>query len=337
MKIKTKITWDQIFILIPGKTSLVYVDRNDCLDDHMDMLQRCIEEQSFEEIHEKINDWYWESENAGIDTYCIEIRDKIITDYEISEDEGDALMEEHRDQIRDTIYDNLTDTVLEDLLSNTGRLIMHYDTGYYMESESWSWKDYEIRHERIKIKKHLGIPSNEYSYNDEIDMMIQQASYGGQLLIYFNLTQGFVEFIDNIEDAKSVTFSNYVFGIIDHCNGSGDICDAQIGNKATFVLNTNNFFFEKSIKYNWTYSIAGMSEDWTDNTDVVISKEIGFIDVEDSPQMILQKLEKMYNKTFKDGGCTFGDMDITRHRNTPYRNDFPCGNKCKDCNTFWID
>jgi len=337
MKTKSKITWEQIFELIPGKTSLVFVDRNDCLDDHTEMLQRCIEEKSFEEIHEKINEWYWESEESNVDDYCKEIANDLVNKYNITEEEAKEITDTNRDSIRDVLYDNCTDNTLSDLLSNTGRLIMHYDTGYYMEAESWCWKDYEIRYERIKIKKHLGIPSNVYTYNEQIDMMIQQASYGGQLLIYFNLKDSFVEFVDNLDECKSVVFKDYVFGIIDHCNGSGDICDIEISNEAHFSLNENNFFFEKSIKYNWTYSIAGMCEDWADNTDVVLSKENSKEKIEDSPQVLLQKLETKYNQTFKDGGCTSGDMDIKRHRNTPYRNNFPCGNKCTECGTFWID
>ena len=33
----------------------------------------------------------------------------------------------------------------------------------------------------------------------------------------------------------------------------------------------------------------------------------------------------------------FGDMNISRHKETPYRNDYPCGSRCEDCGTFWID
>ena len=40
---------------------------------------------------------------------------------------------------------------------------------------------------------------------------------------------------------------------------------------------------------------------------------------------------------FKTGGCTAGDMDMNRHRNTYYLNEFPCGTHCPHCHTFWID
>ena len=49
--------------------------------------------------------------------------------------------------------------------------------------------------------------------------------------------------------------------------------------------------------------------------------------------------EEFYIKTWNNGKgkCTFGDMNMKRHKDTPYRNDYPCGNKCSICNTFWID
>ena len=50
-----------------------------------------------------------------------------------------------------------------------------------------------------------------------------------------------------------------------------------------------------------------------------------------------QKQEALYEKRFREGGCTLGDMNHKRHRNTYYINSFPCGTKCPHCGTFWID
>lgn len=38
--------------------------------------------------------------------------------------------------------------------------------------------------------------------------------------------------------------------------------------------------------------------------------------------------EALYEKAFREGGCTFGDMNYRRHRDTFYINTFLCGNKC---------
>ena len=50
-----------------------------------------------------------------------------------------------------------------------------------------------------------------------------------------------------------------------------------------------------------------------------------------------QKQEALYEKRFREGGCTLGDMNHKRHKNTYYINSFPCGTKCPHCGTFWID
>lgn len=47
-----------------------------------------------------------------------------------------------------------------------------------------------------------------------------------------------------------------------------------------------------------------------------------------------RELDEKWRKT---RGCTFGDMNYSRHADKEYINDFPCGSKCKKCGTFWID
>ena len=49
--------------------------------------------------------------------------------------------------------------------------------------------------------------------------------------------------------------------------------------------------------------------------------------------------ENMYKLKWNNGNgtCTFGDMDIKRHKNTLCINEFPCGMRCTACGTFWID
>jgi hypothetical protein len=79
-----------------------------------------------------------------------------------------------------------------------------------------------------------------------------------------------------------------------------------------------------------------MVSNWADSTKVELtSANVG--DIRKSVNAELQQVEAKYNHTYKKGGCTFGDMDTYRHRNVIYINNYPCGNKCKDCGNFWID
>lgn len=80
-----------------------------------------------------------------------------------------------------------------------------------------------------------------------------------------------------------------------------------------------------------------MYSSFCDCTDVSFSKTSKKIKVKESSLHDELEKENQYNKTFKLGGCTPLDMDMQRHRNTYYLNEFPCGTHCPHCNTFWID
>lgn len=326
-----KIELKDVLKLLPEKISLIYVDYRDNLDEHHDLLQRCLSEGNFDELYEKADEWYMESEWQGIDYIKKELLKDLQSEFEIDEDEAEDIIEKFDDNIRDEIYERRDDDVLSDLISNTSAPIMHYDTGYEMESDSWKWTEKEVYKEMQSIKKFLGIRTKKH--NEAIEMMIRQATYGGNLLIYF---KGDIEEFMKIDDSiKSIEFSDAWIGITDHCNGSGDITQLS-GVSFKIPFSIQNVFYEESIKYNWTYAIAGMCSDWCDSTSYEFLKE-SKREVKLSSTNAYLEQEKKYNETFKNGGCTTGDMDYNRHRNTYYENNYPCGNKCKDCMTFWVD
>lgn len=321
-----------LIALIPEKVSLIYVHYNESLDEHEKLLQNIITSGNWDDINENIDEWFRECRWESIATIKKQLREELETMYGFDEDDCQSLIDLYEDEIEETIYDRDDSDPFKDLLDNTSNIIAHYDTGYSMDSESWNWSDAEVRLERIKIKKFLSIKKSDY--DDNIDMMIMQATYGGNLLIYFEMD--FDNFLNqDFDKIKSIEFTDAHIGIIDHCNGSGDITELP---KHSFKIpfDRENMFLEQSIKYNWTYSIAGMCRDWCESTSLkYLEEDLGKADK--SPTIELQKKEDYYNKMFKSGVCTFGDMDIKRHRNAVYVNNYPCGNKCTDCGTFWID
>lgn len=327
-----KITEEEIKELLPQRVSLYYVDYRDSLEDHHEIIQRCVSEGELAPLWEATDEWFGGGSYESEKHYKKELIQDIARKYDIDEDEAEGLLEEHDDFIRETLCERDDSDVIKDLLRNTSEFVAHYDTGYYVESDSWSWTESEIRAERQRIKKVLGIRNK--LHNDNIDMMIRQASYGGNLLIFFNLDVEY--FTDQSFEPKGIQFSNYHIGIIDHRGGSGDICEIH-RETVTLPFNRDNVWLEKSIKYNWTYAIADMCSGWCDSTGVtLLAEEVGG-EIETSSMVELQKRESKYNATFKAGSCTAGDMDYNRHRNKVYINNFPCGNKCTDCGTFWID
>jgi hypothetical protein len=81
-----------------------------------------------------------------------------------------------------------------------------------------------------------------------------------------------------------------------------------------------------------------MTDDWCSST----SFEFGYKEPKKKIEMKsdladIQKKNEEYEKVFKAGGCSSGDMNITRHRKTTYINNYPCGTRCGQCGTFWID
>lgn len=329
------ITLEQVKELMPEKVSLVYVDYNDSLDGHDQLVQDCIHAGNLDSLYENIDEWYQEAEWHGQEEVFRELAEDTIKKYDLEDsvhDVKEGIKEAWEDELRELMYDRLDDDTLKDLIRNTTNPTAHYDTGYYMESESWSWSEARVRLERMKIKKHLSITSSDY--DKCLDIMIMQAGYGGGLFVYFKLDLD--DFLKVPEGTSSITFNNAHIGIVNHGNGSGDITDLP-KHKFTLPFNRENVFLEKTIHYNWTYSIAGMTRDWCDSTDVTLGTEEVEGEIETSSTNDLLEQEKKYNETYRAGSCTYGDTNIDRHRNTKYVNEVPCGTHCPHCGQFWID
>ena len=324
----------EVLELLPKFTSLIYVDYMDSLDEQPKILQKCIHDGNIDAIYEQLDDWYYDSDLESVNSYKKELKEDICKKYSCSEEEADAFLEDYEDEIREAIYERCNDDTVKDLLRNTSKPICHYDTGYSIDTETWNFSEAMVRLERMKIKKHLGITSSKF--DSALDMMIMQCN-GGQLLIYFKAD--IEDFCKNESEEliKSICFNDAHIGIVDHAQGGGDVMEGFLkGENILLPFNKENIFLEKSIDYNWTYSIAGMSHDWCDDTKYTLGfTEVG--EIEESKTNEFLKKEEKLDAIFKAGGCTAGDMKYTRHRNIHYINNYPCGSKCMDCNTFWID
>lgn len=324
---------EEIVALLPEKVWLTYVDYRDSLDEHHLLLQNSIHANNLDGIYEKINEWYEEEEFQTMKLCIKELRSEMMLKFDITKKEAKEMIEHYEDDIKNDIYKRNNSDVIKDLMHNTNKFVCFYDTSYEMESESWSWDLKTIQQERQRIKKILKIRGTD-KYDDSIEDMIRMASYGGQLVVYFRINV--YDFINENNEPTVIKFSNPIVAVVNHSNGSGWYAELP-NHKFKMPYSCENVFIEKTIKYNFTYEVCGMSSDWCDATDVEFlhTKKRTIV-----PTSITNKhLEKenILNKIFKNGGCTFADMDINRHKNTPYGNDYPCGKKCTECGTFWID
>ena len=327
------ITFEDIKKHMDDSYNLIYIDYNDSLDEMPDLLQKCIEAGTLAPLCESVEDWgEWEA----ICDEKSDLKDKLRNEYDLRNSEVEELMDKFEEYIESHIYEHDKSTPVQDLLSNTSKQVMFYDTGYEVESDSWNWSDARIRKERMVIKNILGVKSSKY--DDKIDMMIRQASYGGQLVVYFydDVEDYIPESIEN--DFTQIGFKDASIAIINVGNGSADDTCLE-GHSFSLQFKRENLIIDKTIKYNYSFAVCGMYSNWCGNTIVNLSSEPyqKECEVKVSPIISHKGVEQKYNEVFKSGKCSTGDMDIHRHRNVTYINNFPCGNKCMDCGTFWID
>jgi hypothetical protein len=255
------------------------------------------------------------------------------------EDEVDTFIEENKDSIEGKVYENdKSSDVLKDLLRNTRDIVTAYNTGYEVNPDSWRWSLKEIKSEIKQIKRVLGLKISDTTWDAEIELMVRQASYGGKLVVYFLLDPS--DIFDFEKNSTHITFSNAEIAIVDMAGGSGDSCHLH-RSKFTLNLENKNFFFDRCVTYSYTYDVCGMFDTWCQNTEYKLevkrsrAKKVRV--TLDSSVVDHMEQQKKYQLAFQAGGCTFGDTDITRHRNVTYLNAYPCGNKCQSCGHFWVD
>ena len=146
----TKITFEEIKDLLPTRTTLYYVDRNDSLDEHTKIIEKCIEDKSADALYEAIDGWYQDSPFYEFESLDKDLVSDICSKFEIEEDEAEELLEEYRDEINDHYYSVDDSTVLQDLIRNTSSIEVriplysnydcinsHYFEGSYSYRESY--------------------------------------------------------------------------------------------------------------------------------------------------------------------------------------------------------
>lgn len=322
---KNKISLKEVLDLLPKRVSLYYVDYRDDLSNSLDKVQAAIH-GDHEELDEIFMDWdTWDSVKYVLN----ELKDDLQSTFDIDEYEAQDILDEYEDELRDEIYNRDDSTPLKDLLRNTGRQIFFYDTG--MEVGGYT----DDLNERIKdCKKALKIPQKNKEFDSKLSLMLQQASYGGRLVVYFR--DDLDDWINLDEKKNIIHFSGkVVVAVIDNMNGSGD--DTTINHSFSLPFNRENLFLDRTISYSYTYDVCGMCSDWCDSTEVTLLKRKIRKKAEKSSVNDHIEREKKLDEVYRNGGCTFLDMKYSRHRNVEYINNFLCGSKCKDCGTFWID
>ena len=332
---KNEIQLEQILELLPAYVSLCYVDYHENLNNHIDLLQSCVESNSLDKLYEEMNEAYMDCEAESLHEYKKELPNEIVRKHKVNEDTACRLVFEiYQNEIEWELYKRNDSDVVKDLLKNTRNFSVFIDTGLEIDSDSWRWTRSEQTCWLKKVKRKLKIISSQW--DNDIRLMLSQASYGGQLVVYFYESAGSL-ITDTNKDWQSVAFSNPAIAIINTACGSGDHTHLD-GHTFSMSFVRENLFIDRYFKYNYVSAVCGMNQDWCENSAAAFSYEkVKGKKSTVSPLTAQALQDRQYAETYRKGGCTPFDMDIRRHRDVYYINDFPCGNKCPHCGTFWID
>lgn len=119
MEEQKTLTLDFVKSLMEQSYTLVWTDYNDNLDNHLDIIRKCLEKQNCECLWEEVDKWYFEAEWNAVREIIDKLKEKCTEFYDFDEDEADAFFDEHDDEIRDEIYSRNDSNVIKELISNT--------------------------------------------------------------------------------------------------------------------------------------------------------------------------------------------------------------------------
>ncbi len=309
----------------PHGIELIYIDYNDSIEDpkkREEILQK--PEEAYEIIDG--NDWIADAQYATIN-YVTEKYKKTIETEELTEEVSEAM--------RDWCFEHDTSDLVKDLLKNSRDEYMYYDTGVSFENLDYTGNQEKEIVKRTKIiAKKLKIDYEKHA--KDLRLMIAQAYYGGQLVILFeNNISNFME------DEKYIKFyKDAEICLMDRVGGSGD--GTKINETLLFEFKRENIHTDRGDN-GYSYSgdvcglVGGIMKDGVMTNKKQNAKVIKIGTNEERKKQ--REKEARYIATWNNGKgkCTFGDMNMKRHKDTPYINDYPCGNKCASCGTFWID
>lgn len=296
----------------PRGVELVYIDYRDHFEP--ETLQKVLKEEDFDLDPD---DGSYESVQEILKNYREDI-------------EADELSDEVEEAMSEWLYDHNESNPIKDLLRNTGYELFYIETSDYAENLDDKKQEKEI------IKKYAKTPAEK----KEIEYVLHNQFYNAPISFYFYASPLSVYNAIYNSTEKYITVKGTYFSTIDRVQGSN-----WLGNNGIFNLTILREDFIKNIYldkakgngYSWDH-IAGQTgyDEAEIGTSKTIAKNSILLKPETSEaQKREQELQEHWDKTKT---CTFGDMNWNRHKGEkPYSNNYPYGNKCETCGTFWID
>lgn len=319
---------------LPKNVNLYYVNYDSNLDEHHDILQKCVQANTLLPLDNVVND-FWDYPEGE---YLSEIRQKMTHDGLNDE------YWEHEDQIKEYLWENDESTPTEDLLRNTTypkffySLGINLDHGWHEAFMTTLWRNKSCAQSAHRIRQALGIKKGTPEA-DAILELCENSSYGGELRIYFEASVNDMlsgdKWSEEKSDWKTIHFKGKcAVAVWDNTNGAGDYVKIDIDKEFPFIRE-NLQISDVAEKYDID-SVCGLCGDWLD--DCVkpefsyTQKKAGKIKVSEAV-----KREQEFQRIYDAGGCGIDDSNMSRHRGVYYRNEVPCGWRCPNCGKVWYD
>lgn len=315
---------------VPASVSLYYVDYCENLNEHEDLQEKCIRQNDLFPITDEAWEWYADQETTNRRELMEDIRKRMGADGKLRE------YEEHSEEVEDLLSERNDTDPSDDLIRNSSVTNMFYSLGVEIAgyAEGTGTREEFPAMSCYKIMRALKLKKGQFE--EQINELVDNATYGGELRIYFNAMFNKLITGDNGNDFKTIRFhGDVIVAIADSHNGSG--YHVEIPLDITLPFRRENLFVDSQVHYSYANEICGMVNSWCNSTKWETGMESIKASIGKSLMTQHQRQEARYEKAFREGRCTFGDMNYKRHRNMYYIDSFPCGSKCPHCGTFWID
>jgi hypothetical protein len=301
---------------------LIYIDYNEYFEDAKDV-ERIVQDGNTDFIYEE-GDWWLENRWESINYFIKEL-----------EEEHGEISDEDKEEIREYLEENDISDPGKQLMKNTSSGYFYYSLGIEIENHDGHACCEEGCEERIvnNIMKLLKTKNPETKKS--VREVVANAGYGGSLVIIFEdsienlLNQGTV--IDFDQTAEIC--------IMDRKQGSG--WSAPLNTNITVEFNRQNLHCDEGAPgYSFTKDVCNLTKGFMGKCIIRNKKSkdtIIKLQINETEQYKMQQ-EKEYERRWKEEGkCTFGDINIKRHKDTYYLNKYPCGTHCPHCGQFWVD
>ena len=239
---------------VPQSVSLYHADYRENLDEYEDLQDRCIRENSLKKLYERVLERYREQEADNLLRILDEIKETMVIEGRQEE------FEKYYNEITELIRQRNDTDPIDSLIKNSSAINIFYSPGIEIEEhigrESRAMSCYKIRR-ALKLKKG--------QFDTLIEELVDNATYGGELRIYFNA--GFNELVtnDNGNDFRTIRFhGDVIVAVANSFNGSGHHISLPLD--ITFPFVRDRLFVDSQVRYSYATEVCGMCRDWCDST-----------------------------------------------------------------------